>query len=135
MTIPAGIFKAYDVRGLYPQEVDERVATLIGRALAEQLGARRMGLGMDPRPSSPALGEAFARAAERWPRDGVPADPPAWLYTTAHRHVLGRLRAEAVAGRKAPLLVVRSEPPAAPTGCTLSSIGAGYRKRWPSPVA
>jgi phosphomannomutase len=63
MTIPAGIFKAYDVRGLYPQEVDERVATLIGRALAEQLGACRMGLGMDPRPSSPALGEAFARGA------------------------------------------------------------------------
>ncbi len=54
-----------------------------------------------------SLGEAFARAAERWPVDGVPANPAGWLYTTAHRQVLGRLRAEAVAGRKAPLLAVR----------------------------
>ncbi|MEO1055755.1 MAG: DUF6596 domain-containing protein [Actinomycetota bacterium] len=56
-----------------------------------------------------ALGEAFARAAERWPRDGVPDQPAAWLYATAHRLVLGRLRAEGVAGRKAPLLAVRPD--------------------------
>ncbi|MEM9514727.1 MAG: DUF6596 domain-containing protein [Actinomycetota bacterium] len=56
-----------------------------------------------------ALGEAFARAAARWPRDGVPDQPAAWLYATAHRLVLGRLRAEGVAGRKAPLLAVRPD--------------------------
>jgi RNA polymerase sigma-70 factor (ECF subfamily) len=55
-----------------------------------------------------ALAEAFARAATRWPSDGVPTDPPAWLYTTAHRVLLGRLRADAVAGRRAPLLAVRA---------------------------
>ena len=54
-----------------------------------------------------ALSEAFTRAAERWPATGVPANPGGWLYTTAHRQVLGRLRAEAIAGRKAPLLAVR----------------------------
>ena len=56
-----------------------------------------------------ALGEAFARAAETWPAAGVPRNPGGWLYTTAHRQVLGRLRAEAVAGRKAPLLAVRPD--------------------------
>jgi RNA polymerase sigma-70 factor (ECF subfamily) len=54
-----------------------------------------------------ALSEAFARAAERWPASGIPANPAGWLYTTAHRHLVGRLRAEATAGRKAPLLAVR----------------------------
>jgi RNA polymerase sigma-70 factor, ECF subfamily len=54
-----------------------------------------------------SLAEAFARAAARWPVDGEPTNPAGWLYTTAHRHILGRLRAEAVAGRKAHLLAVR----------------------------
>jgi RNA polymerase sigma-70 factor (ECF subfamily) len=54
-----------------------------------------------------ALGEAFAQASGRWPGDGVPANPAGWLYRTAYRNVVGRLRAEAMAGRKAPLLAVR----------------------------
>ncbi len=53
-----------------------------------------------------ALGEAFARAASRWPVEGTPANAPAWLYTTAYRVVVGKLRAEAIAGRKARLLAV-----------------------------
>lgn len=51
-----------------------------------------------------ALGEAFVRASVLWPEAGAPADPAAWIYTTAHRLIIGYLRAEAVAGRKAPLL-------------------------------
>lgn len=54
-----------------------------------------------------ALSEAFARASERWPGEGVPSNPAGWLYTTAYRQVVGRLRAEAIARRKAPLLAVR----------------------------
>ncbi len=54
-----------------------------------------------------ALSEAFARAWGRWPAEGVPANPSGWLYTTAYRQLIGRLRAEAIAGRKAPLLAVR----------------------------
>ncbi|MEV3921049.1 RNA polymerase sigma factor [Actinomadura coerulea] len=36
--------------------------------------------------------EAFARALERWPRDGVPRRPGAWLTTTARNHALNRIR-------------------------------------------
>ena len=53
------------------------------------------------------MAEAFARASVRWPAQGVPANPAGWLYTTAYRCVVGRLRAEATAGRKAPLLAVK----------------------------
>jgi RNA polymerase sigma-70 factor (ECF subfamily) len=75
-----------------------------GRLLAKLLArTRRLDLVED------ALGEAFVRAAERWPLDGVPDNPAGWLYTTAHRQVVGALRAEAVAARKAPLLAVRPD--------------------------
>jgi phosphomannomutase len=63
MPIPEAIFKAYDIRGLYPSEIDEPTAERIGFALAEQLGARSLGVGMDPRPSSRGLLEAFAAGA------------------------------------------------------------------------
>lgn len=75
-----------------------------GRLLALLVArTRRLDLAED------ALSEAFARAAANWPAAGVPATPGGWLYTTAHRQILGRLRAEAVAGRKAPLLAVRPD--------------------------
>ena len=38
--------------------------------------------------------EAFATAVERWPVDGVPPSPGAWLTTTAHRKAIDRLRRE-----------------------------------------
>ena len=41
-----------------------------------------------------ALQEAFAAALERWPRDGVPDNPGAWLTTTARRKAIDRLRRE-----------------------------------------
>ena len=63
MTIAAGAFKAYDVRGLYPEEIDAEGAELIGAALAAQLGAHTLAVGRDPRPSSPELALAFARGA------------------------------------------------------------------------
>ena len=48
MTIPDGIFKAYDIRGLYPQELDEAAAERIGCALAQQLGAAAARRGHGP---------------------------------------------------------------------------------------
>jgi RNA polymerase sigma-70 factor, ECF subfamily len=44
--------------------------------------------------------EAFATAVERWPVDGVPPGPGAWLTTTAHRKAIDRLRREAKRAEK-----------------------------------
>jgi RNA polymerase sigma-70 factor (ECF subfamily) len=41
-----------------------------------------------------AAQEAFAIAAERWPRDGTPANPTGWLITTARRRAIDRIRRE-----------------------------------------
>ena len=56
-----------------------------------------------------ALAEAFERAAQTWPRDGVPRQPAAWLHTAARRRALDVLRAEAIRARKVRLLVVDEE--------------------------
>ncbi len=53
------------------------------------------------------LGDAFEAAARTWP-DGVPDNPTAWLLTTARHRIVDRLRSEAVAGRKLPLLEVEA---------------------------
>jgi phosphomannomutase len=53
------IFKAYDIRGTYPGEIDESVARDIGRAYIAYLGAKRVAVSHDMRVSSPALAEAF----------------------------------------------------------------------------
>ncbi|MBD7979576.1 RNA polymerase sigma factor [Oerskovia merdavium] len=56
-----------------------------------------------------ALADAFAAAARTWPVDGVPDSPAAWLRTAAGRRVLDRLRAEAVAAQKEPLMIVEAQ--------------------------
>src|SRR5919197_523101 len=53
------IFKAYDVRGVVPEELDEDVARRIGAAFAEWSGAPRIAVGRDCRLSSPALAAAL----------------------------------------------------------------------------
>ncbi len=60
--------------------------------------------------------DAFARALERWPADGVPAKPGAWLTTTARNRALDRLRRNAVeAGKLREVAGVREPgPPAEP---------------------
>ena len=57
------IFKAYDIRGIHPDQLDEDAATRIGRAFAEWSGAERLILGRDCRLSSPSLSAAFADGA------------------------------------------------------------------------
>jgi RNA polymerase sigma-70 factor (ECF subfamily) len=51
-----------------------------------------------------AAAEAFAVAAQRWPSDGVPANPAAWLVTTARRRAIDRLRRDRVLADKLRLL-------------------------------
>jgi phosphomannomutase len=57
------IFKAYDVRGLYPDQVHEEGARAIGGAFAAYLKARTIAVGRDMRLSSPALAQAFIEGA------------------------------------------------------------------------
>ncbi|MEV7243171.1 phosphomannomutase/phosphoglucomutase [Streptomyces sp. NPDC093248] len=60
------IVKAYDVRGVVPDQWDEPLAALFGAAFAEVTDATAIVVGHDMRPSSPGLSRAFARgAAER----------------------------------------------------------------------
>lgn len=57
------IVKAYDVRGVVPDQWDESLAELFGAAFAEVTGAEAIVTGHDMRPSSPGLSHAFARGA------------------------------------------------------------------------
>ena len=57
------VFKAYDVRGIYPDELDEAGAEAIGRGYVEQFEPRRIAVGRDMRLSSPAMQEALMRGA------------------------------------------------------------------------
>ncbi|RBM09028.1 phosphomannomutase/phosphoglucomutase [Streptomyces sp. PT12] len=57
------IVKAYDVRGVVPDEWDERLAELFGAAFTEITGSRAIVIGHDMRPSSPGLAHAFGRGA------------------------------------------------------------------------
>src|SRR5881409_3425390 len=63
MKLNPGIFKAYDVRGIYPDEVHEEGARAIGAAFVAYLQARRIAVGRDMRLSSPALATAFIDGA------------------------------------------------------------------------
>src|SRR4029077_11569607 len=72
MTIDTSIFKAYDVRGLYPDQIGEGVALRIGRAyvrVVSQLESTpvdqlRLGLGHDMRLTAPAMAQEYARGMQ-----------------------------------------------------------------------
>ncbi|AVH58342.1 MULTISPECIES: phosphomannomutase/phosphoglucomutase [Streptomyces] len=57
------LVKAYDVRGVVPDQWDESLAELFGSAFVQVTGARAIVIGHDMRPSSPGLSRAFARGA------------------------------------------------------------------------
>ncbi|MHC3390730.1 phosphomannomutase/phosphoglucomutase [Streptomyces lavendulocolor] len=61
----SGIVKAYDVRGVVPDQWDEPLAELFGAAFVDVTGADAIVVGHDMRPSSPGLSGAFARGAAR----------------------------------------------------------------------
>jgi phosphomannomutase len=57
------VFKAYDVRGIYPSELDEEGAHAIGRAFVDVFEPKRIAIGHDMRVSSPAMAAAAIRGA------------------------------------------------------------------------
>ena len=63
MALDPKVFKAYDVRGIYPTELDEDGAYAIGRAYVEQFEPKRIAVGRDMRVSSPSVAEAVIRGA------------------------------------------------------------------------
>jgi phosphomannomutase len=69
--INPNIFKAYDVRGLYPQEVNEEAARQIGRGFVAYLQAKRIAVSRDMRLSSPSMAAAFIEGAREQGADVV----------------------------------------------------------------
>jgi RNA polymerase sigma-70 factor (ECF subfamily) len=84
-----------------PLELERAFRDQWGRVLATLIGF----LG-DFDLAEEAAQEAFAIAAERWARDGVPSDPGAWLITTARNRAIDRIRRNQVLAEKVRLLEV-----------------------------
>lgn len=63
MTVDPTIFKAYDIRGLVPEQLSAAIARDIGRAFVDYLDAKSIAVGRDMRESSPALSAAFTEGA------------------------------------------------------------------------
>ena len=59
----AAVFKAYDVRGTVPDQIDDELARRVGAAFVEVTGTAKVVVGHDMRPSSPGLAAAFAEGA------------------------------------------------------------------------
>ena len=70
----------------------------MGAAVAPHTRPRR------PRARRGRVQDAFATALERWPRDGLPRTPGAWIVTTARNRAIDRIRREKVFQQKAELI-------------------------------
>jgi RNA polymerase sigma-70 factor (ECF subfamily) len=85
------------------------VVAILERVFRDQWGrvlAALIGFLGDFDLAEEAAQEAFAIAAERWPRDGVPANPGAWLVTTARNRAINRIRRDRTLAAKTRLLQV-----------------------------
>lgn len=89
MGMDEGIFKAYDIRGVYPDELDEDAAYRIGRAFVTFLGCKEVVVGQDMRGSSPPLFGSLARGITDQGADvvdiGSSSTPFFYFGTAGHR--------------------------------------------------
>jgi phosphomannomutase len=120
---PAGIFKAYDIRGLYGEEMDETTALAIGRAFARVLarlrgkepGELRVGLGRDMRLTAPAMAAALR---EGLVAEGADVLDAGMVATEMLYHLVGSRELDGGA------MVTASHNPKAYTGVKLIREGA-----------
>ena len=79
----AGIFKAYDIRGIYGKDLTEEVAYKIGRALVTFTGCKKAAVARDIRPHSEPLFAALAKGLTEQGSDVIDLDyraPCLWKY-------------------------------------------------------
>jgi RNA polymerase sigma-70 factor (ECF subfamily) len=86
------------------QVVDQTFRQESGRVLATLISSLR-----DFDLAEDALQEALATALERWPQDGIPNNPGAWITTTARRKAIDRLRRDKTLARKKATLEALAE--------------------------
>jgi RNA polymerase sigma-70 factor, ECF subfamily len=90
---------------------DEHVASAVEQAFREHWGrvlASLIGFLGDVDLAEEAAQDAFAIAAARWPADGTPTNPAAWLITTARNRAINRIRRERTLAAKTRLLEIPS---------------------------
>jgi phosphomannomutase len=86
------IFKSYDVRGIYPTDINEKIVYDIGRALVQFLGARSIAVGYDNRHSSPTLFHSLTRGINEAGADVISLghlSTPMLYFASAHLGVDG----------------------------------------------
>lgn len=108
--------------------LDGEVGRVVARVYADEWGrivATLIRLTGDWDLAEECAQDAFAQALERWPRDGVPQRPGAWLTTTARNRALDRLRRAAVERQK--LRQVAAEPMSESTMDTVDTVEAAMR--------
>lgn len=104
MNLHPSIFKSYDIRGVYPSQIDEEGAYAIGRAFATMLGREedepmlKIAIGSDARLSSPSLKKALIDGITDTGKNvddmGI-VSTPTFYYTVAARHYHGGIQVSA----------------------------------------
>ncbi|MHC4662342.1 MAG: phosphomannomutase/phosphoglucomutase [Planctomycetota bacterium] len=94
----AGIFKAYDIRGVYPDELNEDMGRRIGNAFVQFLDAKKIALGRDMRAHSPSIRDAVVEGVTEAGCDVIDighATTPLVYFATGFLEVDGSLQVTA----------------------------------------
>ena len=65
MDVSDAVFKAYDIRGIYGEQIDEELAELVGRAYVAEVRPGTVVVGHDMRPCAPGITDALVRGLTR----------------------------------------------------------------------